>query len=128
MYASADNLLQNASTMRVLSKYLSNEPYIETAYLFSFRKHEVIDSKVGLLSFEEFADQAMLQRIERTPGAFLRYFDHQIGNHSYLALQLPSAPVQKNCDGYLVVLFDKKELQAFDLRRRKGGYAAFDRG
>lgn len=111
MYASADNLLQNASTMRVLSKYLSNEPYIETAYLFSFRKHEVIDSKVGLLSFEEFADQAMLQRIERTPGAFLRYFDHQIGNHSYLALQLPSAPVQKNRDGYLVVLFDKKELQ-----------------
>ncbi|OIB03733.1 AraC family transcriptional regulator [Paenibacillus sp. LC231] len=111
MYASADNLLQNASTMRVLTKYLSNEPYIETAYLFSFRKHEVIDSKVGLLSFEEFADQAMLQRIERTPGAFLRYFDHQIGNHSYLALQLPSAPVQKNRDGYLVVLFDKKELQ-----------------
>lgn len=111
MYASADNLLQNASTMRVLSKYLSNEPYIETAYLFSFRKHEVIDSKVGLLSFEEFADQAMLQRIERTPGAFLRYFDHQIGNHSYLALQLPSAPVQKNRDGYLVVLFNKKELQ-----------------
>ena len=53
--------------MRVLSKYLSNEPYIETAYLFSFRKHEVIDSKVGLLSFEEFADQAMSQ-IERTPG------------------------------------------------------------
>ena len=45
--------------MRVLSKYLSNEPYIETAYLFSFRKHEVIDSKVGLLSFEEFADQAI---------------------------------------------------------------------
>ncbi|MFK4165580.1 AraC family transcriptional regulator [Paenibacillus lautus] len=111
MYASADNLLQNASTMRVLTKYLSNEPYIETAYLFSFRKHEVIDSKVGLLSFEEFADQPMLQRIERTPGAFLRYFDHQIGNDTYLALQLPSAPVQKNRDGYLVVLFDKKELQ-----------------
>ncbi len=111
MYASADNLLQNASTMRVLTKYLSNEPYIETAYLFSFRKHEVIDSKVGLLSFEEFADQPMLQRIERTPGTFLRYFDHQIGNDTYLALQLPSAPVQKNRDGYLVVLFDKKELQ-----------------
>ncbi|AYB46903.1 AraC family transcriptional regulator [Paenibacillus lautus] len=111
MYASADNLLQNASTMRVLTKYLSNEPYNETAYLFSFRKHEVIDSKVGLLSFEEFADQPMLQRIERTPGAFLRYFDHQIGNDTYLALQLPSAPVQKNRDGYLVVLFDKKELQ-----------------
>lgn len=111
MYASADNLLQNASTMGVLTKYLSNEPYIETAYLFSFRKHEVIDSKVGLLSFEEFADQPMLQRIERTPGTFLRYFDHQIGNNSYLALQLPSTPVQKNRDGYLVVLFDKKELQ-----------------
>lgn len=111
MYASAENLLQNASTMRVLTKYLSNEPYIETAYLFSFRKHEVIDSKVGLLSFEEFADQPMLQRIERTPGTFLRYFDHQIGNDTYLALQLPSAPVQKNRDGYLVVLFDKKELQ-----------------
>lgn len=111
MYASADNLLQNASTMGVLSKYLSHEPYIETAYLFSVRKREVIDSKVGLLSFEEFADQAMLQRIERNPGTFLRYFNHQIGNNSYLALQLPSTPVQKNRDGYLVVLFDKKELQ-----------------
>jgi len=111
MYASADNLLQNASTMGVLSKYLSHEPYIETAYLFSIRKREVIDAKAGLLSFEEFADQAMLQRIERTPGNFLRYFDHRIGNQSYLALQLPSTPVQKNRDGYLVVLFDKKELQ-----------------
>lgn len=111
MYASADNLLQNASTMRVLTKYLSNEPYIETAYLFSVRKREVIDSKVGLLSFEEFADQPMLQRIERNPGTFLRYFNHQIGNNSYLALQLPSTPVQKNRDGYLVVLFNKKELQ-----------------
>ena len=40
-----------------------------------------------------------------------------------MALQLPSAPVQKNRDGYLVVLFDKKEREAFDLRRRKGGYA-----
>lgn len=106
-----DDLLQNASAMGVLTKYLSNEPYIETAYLFSFRKREVIDSKVGLIPFEEFADQPMLQRIERTPGAFLRYFDHQIGNKSYLALQLPSTPVQKNRDGYLVVLFDKKELQ-----------------
>lgn len=111
MYASPDDLLQNASAMGVLTKYLSNEPYIETAYLFSFRKREVIDSKVGLIPFEEFADQPMLQRIERTPGAFLRYFDHQIGNKSYLALQLPSTPVQKNRDGYLVVLFDKKELQ-----------------
>ncbi len=111
MYASADNLLQNARTMGVLTKYLSNEPYIESAYLFSIRKREVLDSKVGLLSFEEFADQPMLQRIEGTSGAFLRYFDHRIGNNSYLALQLPSTPVQKNRDGYLVVLFDKRELQ-----------------
>lgn len=42
-----------------------------------------------------------------------------------MALQLPSTPVQKNRDGYLVVLFNKKEpQQRFDLRRRKGGYAA----
>ncbi|MCQ6560994.1 AraC family transcriptional regulator [Paenibacillus mendelii] len=111
MYSSADNLLQNAGTMRVLTKYLSNEPFIESAYLFSMRKREVIDSKVGLLQFEEFADQPMQKRIERNPGTFLRYFDHQIGKNSYLALQLPSTPVQKNQDGYLVVLFDKKELQ-----------------
>jgi len=111
IYASADNLLQNAGTMRVLTKYLSNEPFIESAYLFSVRKREVIDSKVGLLPFGEFVDQPMLQRIERNPGSFLRYFDHRIGGNSYLALQLPSTPIQKNRDGYLVVLFNKKELQ-----------------
>jgi AraC-like DNA-binding protein len=111
LYASAENLLQNAGTMRVLTKYLSNEPFIESAYLFNMRKREVIDSKVGLLPFEEFADRPMLQRIERNPGSFLRYFDHQIGKNSYLALQLPSTPLEKNRDGYLVVLFNKKELQ-----------------
>ncbi len=111
MYNPSENLLQNAGTMRVLTKYLSNETFIESAYLFNMRKREVIDSKVGLLPFEEFADQPMLQRIERNPGSFLRYFDHQIGKSSFLALQLPSTPIQKNRDGYLVVLFDKKELK-----------------
>ncbi len=111
MYASADNLLQNAATMRALTKYLNNEPFIESAYLFSMRKREVLDSKVGLLPFEEFTDQPMLERISRNPGTFLRFFDHRVGNNSYLALQLPSTPVQKNRDGYLVILFDKKQLQ-----------------
>jgi len=32
IYASTENLLQNAGTMRVLTKYLSNEPLIEGAY------------------------------------------------------------------------------------------------
>lgn len=111
IYAPAENLLENAGTMRVLTKYLSNEPFIESAYVFSMLKREVIDSKVGLLPFEEFDDQPMLRRIERNPGSFLRYFDHQTGENSYLALQLPSTPAQKNHDGYLVVLFDKKELR-----------------
>lgn len=67
MYASADNLFAKCKHDEVLTKYLSNEPYIETAYLFSVRKREVIDSKVGLLSFEEFADQRLCGGLSAIP-------------------------------------------------------------
>ncbi|MCU6710884.1 cache domain-containing protein [Paenibacillus sp. J5C_2022] len=110
-YSQSYEPLQDAETLRVLTKYLSNEPLIDSAYLFNMRKEQVMDSKIGLQSFHEFKDTKLLSRIQEEPPALMRFFHHTVGESSHPALILPSSPSQEPQYGYLVILLHKDMLE-----------------
>ncbi|AZS13793.1 helix-turn-helix domain-containing protein [Paenibacillus lutimineralis] len=111
MYAQTDDELVDAEALRVLTKYLANEPFIDRAYLINTRLEKGISSTIGLARFPEFPDNEILLYLDANRPEFLRYFDHRTGDDSYLALIVPSTPARKEYYGYLVVLLDKKKLQ-----------------
>ncbi|MFD0695385.1 AraC family transcriptional regulator [Paenibacillus sp. GCM10027628] len=111
IYTQTDNAITDAETLRVLTSYLANEPFIDRAYLFNSKLEKTISSQIGLIRMPEFPDEDMLRHIHTGRPEFLRYFDHRIGENTYLALIIPSTPARKDNNGYLVVLLDKQKLQ-----------------
>jgi len=120
MYSEQDDPLLDAAALQTLSKYLSKESFFEGAYLFNMRREKVIDFDVGLLPFEEFADQTMLERVKQKDPSLLRYAHHAAGSQSYLTLLLPPSYVKKEQYGYLVVRLNKGAMQQYLISRGSG--------
>ncbi|MBE9916866.1 hypothetical protein G8C92_22870 [Paenibacillus donghaensis] len=94
MYAQTDDELVDAEALRVLTKYLANEPFIDRAYLINTRLEKGISSTIGLARLPEFPDNEILLRLDANRPEFLWYFDHRTGDDSYLALIVPSTPAR----------------------------------
>lgn len=113
IYSLEDDPLLDAAALQTLSKYLSKESFFEGAYLFNMRREKVMDSKVGLLSFDEFSDQTILKRVKQKGPFLLRYSHYETGGKSYISLVFPSSYVEKEHYGYLVVLLNPQVLQNY---------------
>lgn len=111
IYSVHEDPVMDMDALQVLSKNLSSEPFVENAYLLNMRKEKAIDYAIGQFSFAEFGDKAILDRVSKNRPEFLQFFNHVIGNKSYLALIVPSTPNRKEYYGYLVVLLNKEKLQ-----------------
>ncbi|KIL38332.1 hypothetical protein SD70_27055 [Gordoniibacillus kamchatkensis] len=108
--------LAAASALKSVSKYMSLQSYIAATYLINMKTREMIHSKEGIHPFAEFADQDMLARIRNRPPATLRFFNHDTGTGSYLALIVPANNAQIASQGYVVILLDKHLLEKYLLQ------------
>lgn len=116
---SRDQFVLNAAVNRV-SKLLSTEPFISKVYLVNMKHRDVIDTKLGIFRFQNFADQAILNKIKNNRPDFLTCFTHQANGTSYLAMIVPSIPSRQEMFGYIVLLMDKTLLQDYLLQRNQG--------
>ncbi|GIP21086.1 AraC family transcriptional regulator [Paenibacillus sp. J22TS3] len=105
---SKDPLIDHAALV-AQSNFMSTESLIQRSYLINLKHNLVIDSKVGIVSFEAFADQSMLGQVKSIHRHYLRFFNHSPDGSDCLALILPAAP-EKPSDFYLVLLIDKPQL------------------
>ncbi|WP_079908725.1 helix-turn-helix domain-containing protein [Paenibacillus sp. 32352] len=108
--------LAAASSFKSVSKFMSLQSYIGTTYLVNTKTQRVIDSKEGIHTFAEFSDQKMLARISSQPPMTLRFFDHTLGDESFLALIVPANRSQIASQGYLVILLNKSLLETYLLQ------------
>ncbi|MEC0242713.1 helix-turn-helix domain-containing protein [Paenibacillus dokdonensis] len=102
---SKDPLIDHAALV-AQSNFMSTEPLIKRSYLINLKHGLVVDSKVGIVRFESFADQSMLERVKTFHREYLRFFNHSPDGSDCLALILPATP-EKPSDFYLVLLVDK---------------------
>jgi len=98
--------LINHAALVAQSNFMSTEPLIQRSYLINLKHGLVVDSKAGIVRFESFADQSMLERVKSFHREYLRFFNHSPGGSDCLALILPATP-EKPSDFYLVLLVDK---------------------
>ncbi|GIP51282.1 helix-turn-helix domain-containing protein [Paenibacillus vini] len=105
---SKDPLVDHAALV-AQSNFMSTEPLIQRSYLINLKQSLVVDSKVGIVRFESFADQGMLERVKSFRRQYLHFFDHPTDGSNCLALILPATP-EKPSDFYLVLLIDKPQL------------------
>ncbi len=105
---SKDPLIDHAALV-AQSNFMSTEPLIQRSYLINLKRSLVVDSKVGIVRFESFADQSMLERVKSFRSQYLRFFNHSPDGSDSLALILPATP-EKPSDFYLVLLIDKPML------------------
>lgn len=102
---SKDPLIDHAALV-AQSNFMSTEPLIQRSYLINLKHDLVVDSKVGIVRFESFADQSMLERVKSFHRQYLHFFNHSTDGSDCLALILPATP-EKPSDFYLVLLIDK---------------------
>lgn len=102
---SKDPLIDHAALV-AQSNFMSTEPLIQRSYLINLKHGLVVDSKAGIVRFESFADQSMLERVKSFHPEYLRFFNHSPDGSDCLALILPATP-EKPSDFYLVLLVDK---------------------
>ncbi|MGN7360485.1 AraC family transcriptional regulator [Paenibacillus sp. SAF-054] len=100
-----DPLIDHAALV-AQSNFMSTEPLIQRSYLINLKHGLIIDSKAGIVQFESFADQSMLERVKSFHPEYLRFFNHSLDGSGCLALILPATP-EKPSDFYLVLLVDK---------------------
>ncbi|MUG87338.1 helix-turn-helix domain-containing protein [Paenibacillus timonensis] len=100
-----DPLINHAAQV-AQSNFMSTEPLIQRSYLINLKQGLVIDSKTGIIRFDAFADQRMLDRVKLLQRQYLRFFKHSLDSSDYLALVLPATP-EKRSDFYLVLLIDQ---------------------
>ncbi len=100
-----DPLIDHAALV-AQSNFMSTEPLIQRSYLINLKHGLIIDSKAGIVRFESFADQSMLERVKSFHPEYLRFFNHSPDGSDCLALILPATP-EKPSDFYLVLLVDK---------------------
>lgn len=111
--------LANMEALQIVSSYMATEPFLKRVYLVNRSTRAVLDSAVGVVPFEQFADPAMLNRLETDPPAFLQFFPHRLGEATYPAMLVPATPARKAENGYLAVLLDREALQAFLLENNE---------
>lgn len=102
---SKDPLIDHAALV-AQSNFMSTEPLIQRSYLINLKNDLIVDSKVGIVRTESFADQSMLERVKSFHRQYLRFFHHSLDGSDSLALILPATP-EKPSDFYLVLLIDK---------------------
>ncbi|RCX18627.1 AraC-like DNA-binding protein [Fontibacillus phaseoli] len=105
---SKDPLIDHAALV-AQSNFMSTEPLIQRSYLINLKQSLIVDSEVGIVGFESFADQSMLERVKSFRRQYLRFYNHPTDGSDCLALILPATP-EKPSDFYLVLLIDKPQL------------------
>ncbi|MCL6458366.1 MAG: AraC family transcriptional regulator [Gorillibacterium sp.] len=91
------------------SNFLSTEPLIKRSYLINLKSGLVVDSKAGIVRFQDFADQNMLEHVTKFRRQYLHFFNHPLDRSDTLALLLPPTP-ERPSDFYLVLIIDKSLL------------------
>ncbi|MFE4713293.1 helix-turn-helix domain-containing protein [Paenibacillus sp. NPDC056722] len=102
---SKDPLIDHAALV-AQSNFMSTESLIQRSYLINLKNNLVVDSKVGIIRHDAFADQGMLERVKSFQRQYLRFINHSLDGSDCLALVLPATP-EKPSDFYLVLLVDK---------------------
>ncbi|WP_309122254.1 AraC family transcriptional regulator [Paenibacillus sp.] len=98
-----------------LTKYITNEPFIYSAYLVNIQTESVIDYRSRKYAFDEFFDADILSMIGSRSSRFLQFFPHESNGHPVFALIVPSSQYNRY-DGYLVVLLDRLSLEKYLLQ------------
>ena len=63
-FNTSNDPLINHAALVAQSNFMSTEPLIQRSYLINLKLDLVVDSKVGIVRNESFADQSMLKRVE----------------------------------------------------------------
>ncbi|MFP4974448.1 AraC family transcriptional regulator [Paenibacillus sp. CN-4] len=105
-FSTSEDPLINHAALVAQSNFMSTEPLIQQSYLINLKRSLVVDSKTGIVRFESFADQNMLDRVQSFHRQYLRFFNHSRDGLDSLALILPATP-EKPSDFHLVLLIDK---------------------
>ncbi|AJY76838.1 helix-turn-helix domain-containing protein [Paenibacillus beijingensis] len=108
-------MLQNDALI-ALTKYMTNEPFIRSAYLVNTRTSSVIDYRSRKYTFKEFHDAAILRIIRERSDRFLQYIPHEVDGQTYQALIVPSSRQGVQYNGYLVLLLDRVSLEEYLLQ------------
>jgi AraC-like DNA-binding protein len=108
--------LDTAYALKSVSKFMSLQSFIGSTYLVNLKTQEVIDSKEGIHTFANFADQEMLAQIKNNAPTTLRFFNHMLNSESYLALVAPANRSKIASHGYLVILLNKSLVEKYLLQ------------
>lgn len=105
-----------ATALKSVSKFMSLQSFIDSTYLVNMKTQRVINSKDGIHSFADFADQGMLERMQTEPPSTLSFYDHTVKGSSYLALIAPAYYSKIKSQGYVVILLNKGLLEKYLLQ------------
>lgn len=107
MNSGSTNVFLNEEARNTLRNYIVSQPFLYSCYLINTRTRMVLNTNGPDGSFETFSDQSLLHYVNEQKNPFLKMFSHTIESKQCLALILPSSPMYKSNDGYLVMFIDK---------------------
>lgn len=98
-----------------IKNYLLNEELVNSVYILNPKTNVIFDSKKGISNVNEFHDQRIIKIIKSGEYEQLKFFNHQVGNQSYLAM----ITLSKQFKGIVVLLLDVNKLETFLLQENQ---------